>query len=140
MPQRVKSKSHGTIESQILRNYWNSNAMLLKQRSMKCENQVRKLDKLQKVLLNFHDEFEGKLYKIDILRQKFKKERKGNIATVKKYSLFMIQYWFNFLHYAIYTPQIILSLNYFKFFNKTFGMLSDGFCISTSSSRTHKKI
>ena len=43
----------------------------------------QKTDELQKSLLNCHDEFEGKLYKIGILRQKFKKKEREILRKLK---------------------------------------------------------
>ena len=47
----------------------------------------QKTDELQKSLLNCHDEFEGKLYKIGILRQKFKKKERGILRKLKIFTV-----------------------------------------------------
>ena len=47
----------------------------------------QKTDELQKSLLNCHDEFEGKLYKIGILRQKFKKKERRILRKLKIFTV-----------------------------------------------------
>ena len=47
----------------------------------------QKTDELQKAFLNCHNEFEGKLYEIGILRQKFKKKERGILRQLKIFTV-----------------------------------------------------